>query len=126
MEDFNKDLNDVAKAAKALVLKVEKLQKRYAAMVEKHPRMPARRAVARKAVAKKAAPKRTAAKETVAKKVTVAGAVLAAIGRSKKGVDAATVMKKTGFDKQKVYNTVSLLKKQGKIKAAGRGRYAKA
>ena len=122
MKNFKKDLNDAAKAAKALALKIEKLQKQFSEMEKKHPKMPAKKAAGKKAVAKKAVAKKAAPKKA---RLTAADAVISAIGRSRKGVDAATIMTKTGFGKQKVYNTVSLLKKRGRIKATGRGRYAK-
>jgi hypothetical protein len=35
-------------------------------------------------------------------------------------------MEKTGFDQKKTYNIVYKLKKQGKIKSAGKGVYVKA
>ena len=100
-------------------------------MLKNHPRMPAKKAPSKKAawkktVARMAAPRKTASRKTVAKRMTAVDAVLAAIGRSKKGVGTATVMKKTRFDKQKLYNIVSRLKKQGKIRVAGRGMYVKA
>lgn len=40
--------------------------------------------------------------------------------RSKKGVDAATLMKKTEFDQKKINNIIYKLKKQGKIKSVGK------
>jgi hypothetical protein len=49
--------------------------------------------------------------------------VLDVINRSKKGVNTATLMKKTGFDRQKVRNILQRTYKQGKIKRAGRGIY---
>ena len=77
----------------------------------------------RKTIAKKIAVKKPAAKKTTK---TAIDTVLAIIRRSEKGVDTATLKKKTGFKDQKVYNTVSKLKKQGKIKSVGRGVYVKA
>jgi len=41
----------------------------------------------------------------------------------KKGVDTATLIKKTGFDVKKVRNIISRTSKQGKIKRADRGIY---
>jgi len=113
MNNFKKELDDIVKSAKALALKIEKVQKQYAEMVKRHPKSPAK-----KAPSKKAAPKKTGK--------TAVDTVLTTIGRYKKGVDSATVIKKTGFNKQKVYNIVSGLKKQGKIKAVGKGMYIKA
>lgn len=64
--------------------------------------------------------KKAPAKRSVA---TAADTVLGVIKRSKKGVDTATLMQKTGYDKKKVYNIVFKLKKQGKIKSEGKGLY---
>ena len=84
---------------------------------------------ARKAPVK---PKKPVAKKTVKKTdqkkkktVTAVDTVLKIINRSKKGVDTPTLMKKTGFNEKKIHNIVYKLKKQGKIKSAGRGVYVK-
>ena len=123
MKTLRKDLNDAVKMAKALVAKVEKVQNQFAEMVKERPKMPVKKApvkktVAGKTVAKKAAPKKGSA--------TATDAVLAIVNRSKKGVDSASVMKKTGFDKKKVANVFASLKKQGKIKSGDRGVYVRA
>jgi len=55
--------------------------------------------------------------------VTLSLQVLKIINRSKKGVDTATLMKKTGFDEKKVRNIIFRTLKQGKIKKADRGIY---
>jgi hypothetical protein len=47
--------------------------------------------------------------------------VLTIIKKSKKGLNTATLMKKTGFSKKKIHNNVYKLKKQGKIKSVSRG-----
>ena len=52
--------------------------------------------------------------------------VLNIINRSKKGVDNATLMKKTGFNKKKVTNILQRTFKQGKIKRVDKGVYASA
>ena len=49
--------------------------------------------------------------------------VLAIINRSKKGVDTATLMKKTGFDQKKVRNMLNRTYKQGKITRVAKGIY---
>jgi len=69
--------------------------------------------------AKKPAPRKTG-------EVSAADTVLGVIKRSKKSVDTAALVKKTGFDKKKIQNIFYKLKKQGKIKAAGKGVYVKA
>ncbi|MBW1892610.1 MAG: hypothetical protein JRI91_02770 [Deltaproteobacteria bacterium] len=78
---------------------------------------------------KKVAVKKTIAKKTAKKAVKTATAsetVYKAIPRSKKGVDVATLIKKTGFDRRKIYDNVKVLKKQGKVKSVGTGVYGKA
>ena len=49
--------------------------------------------------------------------------VLAIVNRSKKGVDTATLMKKTGFDQKKVRNILHRTYKQGKITRVAIGSY---
>jgi hypothetical protein len=56
-------------------------------------------------------------------RVTATDQVLDIINRSKKGVNTATLMKKTGFDRQKVWNILQRTYKQGKIKRVERGIY---
>ena len=73
---------------------------------------------AKKTVTKRPAPKK--------REATAIDIVLAIVNRSKKGVDSATVMKKTGYNKKKVANCFASLKKQGKIKSGGKGVYVKA
>lgn len=120
MKNFKKDLNDAAKAAKALALKIEKLQKQFAEMEKKHPKMPVKKTPAKKVV-------KPAAKKTVAKKkaVTATDTVLGIINRSKKGVDVAGLKNKTGYKDRKIYDIVKTLKKRGKIKTTGKGIYVK-
>jgi len=55
--------------------------------------------------------------------VTATDQVLDIINRSKKGVNTATLMEKTGFDQKKVRNILRRTYKQGKIKRADRGIY---
>jgi predicted transcriptional regulator of viral defense system len=50
--------------------------------------------------------------------------VLVIINRFKKGVDTATLMKKTGFDQKKVRNILHRTFKQGKITRVDKGVYA--
>ena len=67
--------------------------------------------------------KATAKKPT---KVSASGTVLAIIKRSRKGVDKATLIKKTGFENKKIRDITYRLRKQGKIKRDLKGLYAKA
>ena len=65
--------------------------------------------------------KKTVAKKTA--KLTATDQVLNIIKKLKKGVDAPTLMKKTGFEDKKIRNILFRASKQGKIKKAGRGIY---
>ena len=76
---------------------------------------------AKKAKPAKKAPKAPAKKK--AARVTATDQVLKIINRSKKGVDTATLMKKTGFDQKKIRNIVFRASKQGKIQRAEKGIY---
>jgi demethoxyubiquinone hydroxylase (CLK1/Coq7/Cat5 family) len=75
---------------------------------------------AKRKKAKKPAGKAPAKKAT---KLTDTDKVLNVIKRSKKGVDVATLRKKTGFDEKKVRNIVTRAFSQKKIKRAGKGIY---
>ena len=133
-------LQQVSKEIKALSKQIDKLAaaagkvakpKKAAPKKAAAKKAPAKKTTAKKAVAKKKAPakkavakKKAPAKKTV--KVTAADTVLKIINRSKKGVNTATLMKKTGFDNKKVANIIFKLKKQGKIKNPEKGLYLKA
>jgi hypothetical protein len=79
---------------------------------------------AKKPTAKAPPVKKVAAKKTA--KLTAADTLFGIIKRFKKGTDVATLMKKTGFNRRKIYDNVKILKKQGKIRTAGIGVYVKA
>ena len=59
-------------------------------------------------------------------KLSASGTVLAIIKRSRKGVDKATLIKKTGFEDKKIRDITYRLRKQCKIKSAGKGIFIKA
>ena len=127
MKELDVFLKTVVDGMKVMAQGVESLAEKLdgiakARLEEKAKAKPARKAPVKpkKKVAKKAA------KKPVAKKpVTAVGTVLKIINRSKKGVSPSTLMEKTGFAPQKVHNIVYKLKKEGKIKSVGRGRYLK-
>ena len=114
MNQIEKDLKTVAKDLKKLTQKTEKmanqLRKFEKAQAAKKPKAKA----VKKAVAKKPA------------KLSASGTVLAIIKRSRKGVDKATLIKKTGFEDRKIRDITYRLRKQGKIKTVGKGLYVKA
>jgi uncharacterized protein (DUF2336 family) len=128
--DLMKDLKAVDKELKALSKKVAQLITAVGKV--KHPKVPKKsapkKAAAKKPV-KKVAAKKTAKKTAVVKKgaeKSASDTVLALINRSKKGLDNAALIKKTGYDKIKVRNIVFRLKNLNKIKTASRGVFVKA
>ena len=81
-----------------------------------------------KSVEAKTTKKSPAKKIPVKKKTaqpTATDQVLKIINRSKKGVNTATLMTKTGFDVKKVRNILQRTYKQGKIKRVEKGIYVK-
>ena len=107
---LKKDITTIGK-------RVEKLLKEF----EKDVKSKATKASKAKALKAKS-PKKTPVRKK-APKVTATDQVLKIINRSKKGVDTAFLMKKTGFDQKKVGNIIFKTLKEGKIKRAVRGIY---
>ena len=107
LQTISKELTKMVKQAEKLAAQLGKIQKPKAKSVTTKTKA--------KAVAKKAPVK-------VAKK-TDTDKVLEIINRSKKGVDTATLMKKTGFDQKKVRNMLNRTYKQGKITRVEKGIY---
>ena len=104
LKTLNKNIQAFGKTLDRLLKAVEKGEKPKAS--------PAKRAPARKAPAKKKAAQPTATDQ-----------ILKIIRGSKKGVDAPTLVKKTGFDQKKVRNILFRTYKQGKIKRLAKGIY---
>jgi lambda repressor-like predicted transcriptional regulator len=111
---ITKDLQTVSKELMKLVKQTEKLAAELG-KAEKPNAKSVKTKTKAKAVIKKASVK--AAKKTDTHKV------LAIINRSKKGVDTAALMKKTGFNQKKVRNILQRTYKQGKITRADKGIY---
>jgi replication protein A-like len=133
MKEFDVALKAVAEGLKTIAQGMEKIAEKLEESAPKaKPKRKAKAKPVRKATAKpkKAAakPKKAPAKKAVKakKSATAADTVLTIINRSKKGVDNATLEKKTGFDKKKIANLVYKLSKQGKIKSVSKGVYTKA
>jgi len=103
LQALNKELNAVSKKVEKLIVAVSKAEKPKATKAKP----------VKKVVAKKTG------------KLSVADTVLAIIKRSKKGVDSATLKKKTGIKDNVLLNAVYQLKKQGKIKSERKGFYEK-
>ena len=112
MKQLKKDLQAVLKSLKEATEKTKKLMKRVETL-EKPQNLKKPRA-------------KTPSKARAPKKSSDSDAVLAIIKRFKKGVDGATLRKKTGFEGRKIRDIVYRLKKRGKIKTAGNGVYLKA
>jgi hypothetical protein len=111
---ITKDLQAVSKKLAKLSNQAEKLALAIG-ITEKSKAKPVKTKTKAKAVPKKLPPK--VDKETDTDKV------LAIINRSKRGVDTATLMKKTGFDQKKVRNMLHRTYKQGKITRVDKGIY---
>ena len=105
---LQKDITDIGKRVEKLLKAIEKSGK---TKVVKAP----------KAKPAKKAPKAPAKKKAV--KVSATDLVLKIVNRSKKGVDTATLMKKTGFNQKKVTNILQRTYKQGRIKRVDKGIY---
>jgi putative endonuclease len=117
-----KDLLALNKDIKALERKMEKLIREFdkgkkAKVTKKATAKPVKAKTIKRLPAKKAHAKKRPAKLTATDKV------LRIINRSKKGVDVATLMKKTGFDNKKISNILHRTYKQGKIKRVEKGIY---
>jgi hypothetical protein len=128
MAELKKDLQAVTRELKALVRKTETLAKKVD-RVEKAQVAAKRKTKAKAKTTKKAPAKKKVAakKKPVAKKkaasLTATDRVVNIIKRSKKGVDAPTLMKKAGLADRTVRNILFRASKLGKIKKAGRGIY---
>ena len=115
---ITKDLQAISKELTKLVNKIEKLAADIG-KAEKPKAKPDNTKTKSKAKAK-AVTKKAPAK---AAKKTDTDKVLAIINRSKKGVDTAALVKKTGFNQKKVRNILNRTYKQGKITRVGKGIY---
>ena len=117
-----KDLKALQNDFKALEKKMEKL----IAAVEKSEKPKVAKKSPAKPVKAKTTKRSPAQKAPVKKKTTQLTAtdqVLNIIKRSKKGVNTATLMTKTGFDQRKIWSIINRASKAGKIKRAGKGIY---
>jgi len=114
MNQVKKNLKAVAQDLKKLTQKTEKMIKRVGRLEKAQTAKKPKAKAVKKAPAKKPA------------RLSASGTVLAIVKRSRKGIDTATLEKKTGFEGRKMRDTIFRLKKDGKIKSAGRGIYAKA
>ncbi len=120
-----KDLQGLNRDVKVLERKMEKLIKEFdkgkkANVTKKATAKPVKAKTIKRLPAKKALAKKRSAK------LTATGQVLNILKGRKTGVNAATLVKKTGFDLKKVRNIIQRTNKQGKIKRVGKGIYVSA
>ncbi len=108
------DLHAVGKELAKLVKQIEKLSTEIGKS-EKSKTKSVKSKTKAKAVAKKVPAK--------SRKKSDTDKLLAVINRHKKGIDTATLMKKTGFNEKKVRNMLNRTYKQGKITRVGKGIY---
>jgi hypothetical protein len=104
LKALNKNIQAIGKTLDRLLKAAEKDEKPKAKPTKQTP--------AKKAPAKKKAAQPTATDE-----------ILKIVRGSKKGVDAPTLVKKTGFNQKKVRNILFRTYKQGKIKRLDKGIY---
>jgi predicted Rossmann fold nucleotide-binding protein DprA/Smf involved in DNA uptake len=112
---MTKDLQTISKELTKLVKQIENLTAALGKVEQ-----PKAKSIKPKTNAKAFRTKKAPAKGG---KKTDTDKLLAIINRSKKGVDTATLMKKTGFDQKKVRNMLNRTYKQGKITRVEKGIY---
>ena len=114
---FKKDLMALKKDITVVGKKVENLLKAFEKDVKAKVTKPS------KAKAVKVKPAKKAPVKKKAVKVTATDQVLKIVNRSKKGVNIATLKKRTGFEDKKLRNIIFRTNKEGKIQRADRGLY---
>ena len=131
---MKKDLKAIKKEIKALSKKVDKLIFAAEKSEKAKPVKKSKAKSVKKTVAKKTPPKAKPAPKTAVKKpapkkvvkVTATDTVFAVIKESKNGVNTATLVEKTGFNRRKIYNIVKILKKKEMVTSPEKGLYVKA
>jgi hypothetical protein len=114
LKTLNKNIQALGKTLDSLLKAVAKDEKPKA--------KPAKKILAKKTPAKKTPAEKAPAKKKAAPP-TATDAILKIIKASKKGVDAPTLVKITGFNQKKVRNILFRTYKQGKIKRLDKGIY---
>jgi hypothetical protein len=115
LQTLNKDIKALEKKMEKLIAAAKKSEKPKVA--KKTTARPVKAKTTQKVPAKKAPAKKKTAQPTATDQV------LNIIKRSKKGVNTATLMTKTGFDQRKIWSIINRAAKAGKIKRAGKGIY---
>jgi predicted Rossmann fold nucleotide-binding protein DprA/Smf involved in DNA uptake len=114
MKQLKKDLKAVSKDLKTLTQKTNKMIKQFEKLAKSKPAKKKKARVAKKRVARKTT------------RATAVDTVLSIIKKNRKGVDKATLKKETRLKDNNIRTILYRLKKQGKVKSAGRGIYVKA
>jgi predicted Rossmann fold nucleotide-binding protein DprA/Smf involved in DNA uptake len=137
LKTITRSLVDLSKKVEKLSGDLAKLEAKKTAPAKKTPAKkktaPKKKAAVKKAPAKKAtkkAAKKSAAKKPAKKaspsgKATVLDSVLDVVKKSRKGVDIATLKKRTGLESRQLSNALYKLSKRGMIEAQARGTYVK-
>ena len=120
LRTVNKDLKTLSKKVDKMIVAAGKLEK---PQVKAAKAKPAKKTVAKAKPLKKVAAKKPATKKT--EKLSAADTIMGIINRHRKGIEIDVLKKKTGLPNQIIYNTVSSLRKQGKIKSERKGFYEK-
>ena len=122
MKNLKKDVQAVTKELKALTRKTEAMAKKVDKL-EKAQAAAKRKTKAKAKTTKKAPVKKKPVAKKKSAKLTATDKVVNIIKRARKGVDVATLMKKTGLADKTLRNILFRASKLGKIKKAGRGIY---
>ena len=125
MKELKKDLMAITKDLNGLIQKTEKLKKSLEEVEKDQTTQNTKKKAVR--VTKKAVNKKAIKVTAKAKPITAIDTVskIFTSSRSSKGIDVATLKKKTGFDEKKIWNIIYSLKKQGRIKGLRYGLYIK-
>jgi hypothetical protein len=122
-KNIEKDLKALAEEVKTVAERIEELTEMVGnlqkASFSKPKTVRKKAPTKKKAAAEKTSPKKPAKK-------TDRDVVLGFIQRTKKGLNTAALVKKTGFNQKKISNIVFQLKKQKKIQSPEKGVYSKA
>ena len=119
---IKQDLKAITREIKALEKKMEKL---IAAVEKSEKPMTGKKTTAKSVKAKptkKAPAKKAPAKKKITR-LTATDQVLKILRGRKRGVDASTLVKNTGFDLKKVRNILHRNYKFGRIRRVGKGSY---
>jgi len=110
-------VRSMVKGLKVLTAEAERMERLIAKLEGQQAPRPRPKAKAK--TVRKAAPVKRPAKASDQDRV------FAVISKSENGVTTAQIKEKTGFGDRKVWSVINRLKKQGKVKSAGRGVYVK-